>query len=256
MIPKNIHQIWFQGENNIPNKYINNINTIKNHHKTWNYFIWSDESIRKILTAEELKVYNEYKYMHQKIDFSKYIVLYKYGGVYIDMDAVSIKPLDDLIKLNPDKDFIASKFVANYIESYIGCRNLDCINNGTILSTPKNNILKQLINFCLSTGNGKYDFNKINTIIITTGPAIFSKIVHKYKNENTLLLESEYLDPCGGNKCNITKNTYIKHMYESSWVNPTLLKVLNFYFNNKSIIILILLIIILYIVYLLKIKKN
>ena len=255
MIPKIIHQIWFQGEDKIPDKYHKNIELIKNHYKTWTYILWTDESIKQILNDKELKLYNGYKYMHQKIDFSKYVILYKYGGMYIDIDAKSLKPIDPLLEQYKDKDLIISKINSNYIENLVGCNALECYNNGIIISSKNDFILKKMIERCLETRNHYLDFNKMNSINYTTGPGMLTKVINKYKNDKIILLDSKYLEPCNYTLCNVTNDTYIKHEHELSWLNSFFKFLFDLYFNNK-ILCYIIVIILLYSIINFFIKKN
>ena len=245
-IPKIIHQIWFQGKDKIPEKYHKNIESIKNHYKTWTYILWTDESIRQLLNEEELKLYNEYKYMHQKIDFSKYVILYKYGGMYIDIDALSIKPIDPLLEQYKDKDLIISATNTDYVAAIILCSKPKCINNGIIISTPNHYILKKIIEYCLQ--NKDTGYNYFTSIVSTTGPDMFTKIIDKYKTDKTLILPHDYLEPCNNTICKVTDNTYIKHDHAMTWVDP-FVKKMNYIYINYRFVYYILVLLIIYLLY-------
>jgi mannosyltransferase OCH1-like enzyme len=42
--------------------------------------------------------YNQLNIITDKIDFWRYLILYKNGGIYIDIDSTFLKPLDELIE--------------------------------------------------------------------------------------------------------------------------------------------------------------
>ena len=46
---KYVHQIWFQGEKFIPEKYIQNINNTKKILNGWKYIFWDNQKIKKFL---------------------------------------------------------------------------------------------------------------------------------------------------------------------------------------------------------------
>ena len=74
-IRKNLHQIWWQGEINIPKKYkIYRKSWFKNHAK-WKYYLWDKHSFEKLLyrinNSFLIKIYNKLPLMIQKIDFAK-----------------------------------------------------------------------------------------------------------------------------------------------------------------------------------------
>jgi hypothetical protein len=100
-----------------------------------------------------------------------------------------------------------------------------------------------------------YEISKQACINNTTGPKSFSEffiIKSKNKNNKILILPSDYLEPCMMDKCNITKNTVIKHIHEGSWFNKYQLDIAKFYLKNQVLcercIILIFIIIIVSIV--------
>ena len=139
-IPKVIHQIWFQGKENIPEH-------LQEYHKSWVVMnpsfevkVWDEKSIESVLIkfndTDTTHMYTNYKYMIQKIDLAKYIILYIYGGIYIDMDIKCIKPIeDDFIK---DHDIILSEMTYNIFHSLlfipVGHNCFEkIINNGVIM---------------------------------------------------------------------------------------------------------------------------
>ena len=118
-IPKIIHQIWLQGEIDIPKKYLSKTQRIKDMHQTWKYYFWDDVSIVDLLSKNTiwLNTYHKLNYLHQKVDYARYIILYIYGGVYIDMDVKMVKPLDSLLQKYIGYDFIVSRLNLNYYEA-------------------------------------------------------------------------------------------------------------------------------------------
>ena len=86
MIPKLIHIIWWQGINKIPDKFKYNINSWKINNPKYKIILWD---ARSILNMIDRYYYNKiilYKRMIQKIDYAKYLIIYKYGGCYVDID--------------------------------------------------------------------------------------------------------------------------------------------------------------------------
>ena len=235
--PRIIHQIWLQGEGDIPDKYKKNVNIIKNFNKDWQYILWDETKILNLINnyRDYIKTYYQFIYLHQKVDFARYIILYLIGGIYIDMDATSIKPLDSLVEKYNNYDVIISSTDTNILENYITCGKSVCYNNGVIISKQKAEIINNFIKrICKNDNTCDYRFSKIGCISSTTGPQIFTDFMIKHKNDPKLLiLPSEYLEPCVFDNCNITENTFIKHVHEGSWVNINLLFVLRFYSKNK-----------------------
>ena len=92
LIPQIIHQFW-TGKQLPPIKLLNRC---KNIHKGWKHMFWSDVNI----TSGHLKLKNQKIYdcepENGKSDVLRYEVLQKYGGFWIDADAVCLRSLDSL----------------------------------------------------------------------------------------------------------------------------------------------------------------
>ncbi len=59
--------------------------------------IWSPTEIETLLKdhyPQYLQVYQDFTQVIMKCDFARYIILYHYGGIYIDMDIIPVKPFD------------------------------------------------------------------------------------------------------------------------------------------------------------------
>jgi hypothetical protein len=81
-----IHLIWLQGEDDIPLKYLDNLDA-------WRKFgrvrVWDNKMIRRLLKdhfPKLLPVYDGYPIFVQKADLGRYLILYFHGGLYGDMD--------------------------------------------------------------------------------------------------------------------------------------------------------------------------
>lgn len=261
-IPKIIHQIWIQGEENIPKDLSVNVKKIKQLHPEWKYMLWDEISILQLLkntNREWLSNYYKFNYLHQKVDYAKLIILLIYGGIIIDMDAYTIKKLDSLYDKYGDYDFIASYVKEiNTVTNYAVCRRFGkCLNNGIFLGKPNSDILDYMIN------NISYDCSildsKITCISNTTGPIYFDKHIFKYINSvhkdnksKILILDNDYLEPCTLNICDITGNTYIKHEHNISWVNDSIKKFIKLYLHYSiffNILFLVLFVLLMYFIF-------
>jgi len=240
-IPKILHNIWFQGCDAIPSKYINNVNGLKKNHKTWEYKCWNENRLRSEClkySKECLYTFDNYEHMHQKIDFGKYVILYNYGGAYVDIDCVSLKALDTLPGFST-KDLIVSYNAANILENFVITygMNYDSINNGVILSSPKNKYMYTIIQELMKIGNCQHSSMKSLCIHETTGPAMFTNIIlnNFEKDPNILILDNVYLEPCFAHdiQCKISSKSYINHVHEGSWLDKRSIDIAKAYYIFK-----------------------
>lgn len=110
MIPKVIHQTW--SDNPLPNilKYIReeNMNILKD--KGYEFILWTDEMILKLINKHYpnfYKIYNSAKTGVQRGDIARILILYHCGGIYIDLDILILKDIDKLINMSDDKFYIS-----------------------------------------------------------------------------------------------------------------------------------------------------
>ena len=141
MISKIIHQISFKNKKSIYvdiNKIDQNINdkinmleinnnldkqlSWINKNKDWKYILWNENSIKLLILKNNSYYYNYYiKIKSDKIKklFSKYIILYNYGGVYLDNDIECLKSLNELLELYPNRKLLLSTIpYINNFEKY------------------------------------------------------------------------------------------------------------------------------------------
>lgn len=256
-IPKIIHQIWLQGENNISESNKIKINQIKKINQDWNYMLWDEINIINLIknNKEYLAKYYKFIYLHQKVDFAKFIILQKYGGIYIDIDCEVIKNLDTIFNKINNFDLVISKLSDKLdpVTNLLTChKTKDCFNNGVIIAKPQTDIL----NFLINGFKDECSFfeNKLLCIQNTTGPPIFNKLIDYYiiniSKSKILILPYEYFEPCINKKCNITKNTYIVHKHDLSWLNDDQKKMMDVLSKlDLTLLCFIIIIIILFFIY-------
>ena len=229
---KVIHQIWFQGESQLPDKYRDNMNRVREVNPRWEHRVWDDIKMREACRQCGWgKAYDACRHMHQKIDFGRYVVLYLFGGISIDADVSPIQPLDtlwDKISLTNDR-VIVSKLPLHGVEaSLMSLRNVPWfLNNATIICPrPRmsgqrllcEHMADRLVNpprviYALGT-----PMMQINW---TTGPCFFTTIFLDHMDrEQYELLPASYFEPCVGHdhQCSVDKNVSIlNHHHDSTW---------------------------------------
>ena len=110
MIEKNIFQSW--NTRDLPKPVQDKIDKFKAMNPDYKYHLYLDEEIDKFVNdnypGEIADAYNKLNIIVAKVDFWRYLVLYKYGGVYLDIDSNIVKPLSQLIK-DEDEAIITSE---------------------------------------------------------------------------------------------------------------------------------------------------
>jgi len=131
LIPKVMHHVW---DGDLPPLYQNYLEECKKIHPDWEFKFWSDKDIRK-LKLEYQDLYDKSRNYAGRSDIARYEILYRFGGVYRDLDVKCYRPIDDL---NHMYDFFAPiEFPTKYWQA--------TLNNGIIGAMPKHPILKSTL---------------------------------------------------------------------------------------------------------------
>lgn len=229
-IPKIIHQIWFQGEDKIPEHMLV-------YHRSWkekcpDYIlkVWGETEIKELMeTVPEWigDTYNSYDKMIQKIDFAKYAILYVHGGIYIDMDVKCLKSLNHTPGLQTKKAIFS-------IMPYNTCQKLllmtlgmsfnrDIINNGIIFCEPKSDIMLDTMKEAVKNKDNIFKgISNMLYVFASTGPVCLTKAVYRYNGDDIQFLDNTYFEACDidsvRNGCTPPGHAIGLHVYEGSWV--------------------------------------
>jgi mannosyltransferase OCH1-like enzyme len=176
-IPKIIIQTY---KNNYVNSQIAlNIQNILKLNPNYNYLLITDKDAENLISSNfDNDVYQAYLKLNvgaAKGDFIRYIALYLYGGVYIDLDSSITINLDTFIDYNLD-------FIFFYDHAY----NLM---NTPIITKKRNPILMKLIHEVSKRIN-----NNEQNIFIATGPTVFTDVVYNEITHENIYNVSKYVN--------------------------------------------------------------
>lgn len=268
-IDKIYHQIWFQGETEIPQKYEKLYSSCIKVNNNFKRIVWDSNKIINLIKNNYPEYFNFYEklpLMVQKIDFAKYVILYHYGGIYIDMDVKCLKNINNLLNMFPNEDFLVSNLLLSKMEitAVNGLNKFtrgnkafvikNMINNGIIISKKKLDITKKIIDDIVKNFYFKYNNNFRDIYIFnTTGPIIFTDSIMKYKGSDKVkVIDSKYMEPCTVimKKCDFTKS-FFRHEHHRTWGTNHLEKIIYFVktIDKYKYIITLLVIIIIYLIF-------
>lgn len=179
-IPKLIHQIWI-GPKKQPDMWIKTWSEkYINKFKDFEYKLWNDKNIKDILNKYPVcKIMFEMEREYcGKADILRYLILYEYGGIYIDADSVWINNsnLNELIEKTNNTGIFAGMQPGS-----------DEIANGVFGCTKKNKLILKLIKNLegyIKYGNAirprQYKRKRnIHGCSRITGPKFFSQLIQE-----------------------------------------------------------------------------
>eukprot|EP01083_Nonionella_stella_P060918 158861_1 len=124
-LPKLIHFVWISNsinnDNEMDDQHTHNINTFYKIYSpdAWKIIVWTNRNARHVfcnkndIDSSDIELCNLLANetlsdaygmnVVMKADILRYMILYKFGGVYFDSDFVALRDLTDIIKQNIDK---------------------------------------------------------------------------------------------------------------------------------------------------------
>ncbi|MBA3751388.1 hypothetical protein H0X06_01115 [Candidatus Dependentiae bacterium] len=169
VIPKIVHQIWV-GPKTPPAIFQKSLESIHKYLPGWEYKLWTDADIPSLKLYNQ-KFYDLSKNYGEKADILRYEILYRYGGIYLDVDFVCLKPFDDLLQYDL------------WTSIYPPDSNAD-IGNSIIGTIPEHPLLWDCV---VTLKDDWYSFNTghLLDVVYKAGPVHFQKSFMKFINDNT-----------------------------------------------------------------------
>lgn len=227
MVAMRIHQIWMQGEENVPPPYRAYAKKLRALHPDFEYTLWDDAALRQVcwsLGDTYGRAYDRARFMHQKVDFGRYCLVLKYGGITIDMDVEPLRSFHDVIKKVPPHTLGVSEFpLSKSMSSMLTMRRQDFwVNNATLIAHRADlpaaqrlvdRMARQLL------GSWWFWMPKSMAVMYTTGPIAFNAIFKQIPSSQWTMLPHTYFEPCFGydDACTPSKDAVINHQHSGTW---------------------------------------
>lgn len=240
---KIIHQIWF---GTIPNKKAAKkaLQGLSKYRDTWitknpnwTYKCWNLIDCLKLMKQhfpEHLDMYNSYYYPIQKCDCIRYCMLFRYGGLYADMDYYCNRPWDEVLE-NYTSDLYITE-TPNKLHDEVH------ISNSLMYSKPNHPFWKHMLIEMEQNRVMPIYYSKHVTIMYTTGPGIINRVFHRYKSKYKLdYYPYKLFHPFGiTTELRVTNdsNIYAYHLQKGSW-NTIDTNIFNFVYKDYKILLFI-----------------
>jgi mannosyltransferase OCH1-like enzyme len=173
-VPLKIYHTW--NTKYIPANMAKNINYILNQNPEFDYYLYDDSECRKYIrenfSEDVLDAFDTLIPGAYKADLWRCCVMYKEGGVYMD---IKLKPLVKLKKLIEMNNF----YFVKDTPSMNGCDFKIGIYNAFLISYPNNIIFKTCIEEIVK--NCQLQFYGSNALAVT-GPCLLGNIFNEYYN--------------------------------------------------------------------------
>ena len=92
-----IHQIFFPVKSKTPSKELLKARaSCVRQHQNFTHYLWNETEVVKFIRKEYPhmeKRYKSYDYWVRRVNVARYLILYHYGGWYVDLDMTCVKRL-------------------------------------------------------------------------------------------------------------------------------------------------------------------
>lgn len=188
-IPKIIHQVY-ENLSGPPENLKILSESWKKKNPDWEYMFWTKKEMENLLKEfpDFETTYHKFPFNVQRWDAIRYLLLYKYGGLYVDMDYECFRNLNPLfvskkciLGLEPKEH--AKRINAEYLAG-----------NAFMASEPNHPFWLAVIDYMKNVNLDDYtEESKARYILDTTGPFMINKVYNAYTKQSDITLISDKL---------------------------------------------------------------
>jgi hypothetical protein len=223
-IPPILHQMW--SDATVPSRFAGYQQSWQAEHPGWRYCLWTDEDNRELLRRHYpwfLPIYDNYPQGIMRSDAARYFILHHHGGVYADLDAECVRPLDPLLA---GRELVLVEEPAAHLKQHRerGYPLDRIVSNAFMASAPGHpfweHVHKLLVGYHRAPG-----------ALDATGPFLVTRAVTSYEGPDTVtVLPAEPVFPLTseapwhtlppGRQEDIRRTAFVLHHWAGTWWRP------------------------------------
>jgi hypothetical protein len=226
MIPKILHQTWKTDQ--IPDHWRPYQRSWIANHPDWEYRLWTDADNLALVEQhypQFLDLYQSFAYAILRVDLVRMLYLHRYGGLYVDLDFESLKPLGPLLG--------ESRIVIGQENEGAGkmLRGRDYILNALMASPPGHAFWEGLANRVSANYRPKRNWEIRELYILRTVVEQVDDHAVNYQrwHDDLHVLPSDMIypsmphqrDPTLRRRMARTKDAYAVHHYDDTWFSTS-----------------------------------
>ena len=176
-IPRIIHQMYRSWE--LPEPWKATSRAWVSAHTDYSYVLWTDEMLRQLIADDYpwlLETYDSYPHDTQRWDASRYAILHKHGGVYVDLDIGPVERIDPLLQ--------GQRLLLPHTPN-IG------LTNALMASVAEHPFMDEALRLLPKYAHAWYHLSKHNTVLSSTGStyvwALFMRWPHDRIDQPALI---------------------------------------------------------------------
>lgn len=189
MIPRIIHQTWKRHV--LPERYRSLAESWRRAHPNWQWRLWTDadnEAFVERAFPELLERYRGYPHPIQRVDMIRYLILYRHGGVYVDLDFECFRNITPLLQ---GRQCVLS-LEADAHNTVHGAKRI--VSNAFMAATPHHPLFRAVIRDLQSHRSRQTVPDRV--VLDTTGPMMLTRVLDRLSADAPVtVLGAEHLFP-------------------------------------------------------------
>lgn len=235
--PRRIFQIWYQGEAALKPLFAESVRNWQLLNPGWTHELLDADGLRAecwAYSADAGRTYDAMTLLHHKVDFARFVLLARHGGIYVDMDCYPLRSLDGsrhvrefIERHEAGEDVVGlSHALVTQVEAllYSGARVQ--LNNGIVMSSPGHPLTRGFVRNMML----RFHANPDADVEAVTGPSAVNDFFLPHYDVDSgrgsgglVVFPATLFEPCDLNSvCLLTDDTVALHKYELSWVSGPL----------------------------------
>ncbi len=198
------------------------------HNRAFEFRLWTDQLLDDLIDSSFPRwksIYTNYAFSICRVDLARYLIMYRFGGVYSDLDYECLKPADELLA---GRQLIAGLEPNSHLEKVglfekASLQRIVC--NAFIASERLHPFWSHLFEMLRMTCNA-------DDVLDATGPFVFTRAFDSYTAQDVTILRPEFLYPLSKFDCWEGRNLDLQyfaeqtsgafgcHYWEGSWFKP------------------------------------
>jgi len=166
----------------------------------WKVILWGKQTSERFVSEQQpeyLDLYCSLSRDVQRADLLRYLLLYHFGGFYIDLDLLCRSTLDGLLAEHPDARMLTCVETILTAEKAREIGQTEPIRNGKaeipervanyfMACVPRHPVVKAIIDLVEQRAGIpiRFDYD----VIFTTGPDVVTEVVQRFRDRNDLAL--------------------------------------------------------------------
>ena len=189
-IPRILHQTY-RSADAVPAALRPGIERLRAMNPGWDYRFYDDAAVEDFIRSEyKPEFHRAYRrinpvYGPARADFFRYLLMYRYGGVYLDLKSTTVRPLDETLRA--DDEYVLA-FWPNQPHQSVPRAGMHRVlseqgfvrgelQNWHIIVAPRHPLLQYVISFmmhCIQAHAGDPQVCGRHGVLMTTGPIMYT----------------------------------------------------------------------------------